>query len=86
MLKRTHRASAGRFKTLLETYPEYDDKEKIYYHLARVLLLDNNLVEGRIYADKLLADFPDTRYEKQVREVMRVVGEELTLDVDGHTN
>ena len=79
-------AATGRFKELLERFPEYDDKEKVYYHLARSLLLGDNDVEGRIYADKLMTDYPDTRYEKDMAQVMRHVGQELTTSVDGPTN
>jgi len=79
-------AATGRFKGLLERFPEYGDKEKVYYYLARSLLLGDNEVEGRIYADKLLTDYPDTQYEKEISQVMRHVGQELTTSVDGTTN
>ncbi len=62
MKRRAYFAAAERFRGILEQYPGYSGKQKVYLELGRALILAKNSVEGTIYLDKLVTDYPgDTR-------------------------
>jgi hypothetical protein len=65
---------------VLNDYPEYPDLETVYFHLGEALLKSDNPQEGRIYLDKLVADFPEGRYTEEARTLLtRVGGPEFEL-------
>ncbi len=68
--RRVYFAAAERFRSLLSAYPTIDEREKIYYFLGESLLRANNGVEGRIYLDKLLADYPTGEYAQAARKAL----------------
>lgn len=65
------RAAAARFEYLLETFPEYPEKDQVLYHLglsyARLLNVDR---AGEVFA-QLLEEYPDStwtaRYHKETK-------------------
>lgn len=67
MKRKSYLAAADRFRTILDSYPDYPEKEKVLYHLGRALLAVDNEVEGRIYLDKLVRDYPEGAYVEQAR-------------------
>lgn len=68
--KKAYVSAAGRFRRLLEDYPRYRSREKVYFYLGQALVRTGNAVEGRVYLDKLVADYPNGRYAEQVRKVL----------------
>jgi outer membrane protein assembly factor BamD (BamD/ComL family) len=64
------KAVIGRLETLLESYPAYTDKEKVYYQLGQALIMNENLIEGRIYLEKLLKDYPSGVYAESTRRLL----------------
>lgn len=68
--KKAYASAIGRFRSLLEHYPRYREKEKVYFYLGQALLRSGNAVEGRVYLDKLVADYPNGRYAQQARKVL----------------
>ncbi len=75
--RKAYLAAADRFRGILDRYPSYPEKEKIYFELGRVLILGKNRAEGSIYLDKLLADYPGGRYASEARRYL-----EAPLDSD----
>lgn len=67
-LKRgTYRPAIERFRWVLDHYPRFEDKPKVYFHLGKSMILANSATEGRIYLDKLVTDWPGSPYEKEAR-------------------
>jgi outer membrane protein assembly factor BamD len=64
------KAVIGRLQNLLESYPAYSGKEKVFYHLGRALIQNDNLIEGQIYLEKLLVDYPEGSYSEQARGLL----------------
>jgi outer membrane assembly lipoprotein YfiO len=63
-------AAVERFRKVLEEYPGYASKDKVYFYLGRALILGNNEVEGRIYMDKVASEYPDGPYGEKAREAL----------------
>jgi outer membrane protein assembly factor BamD len=70
MSRKAYRAAANRFRRLMDKYPRYRDKEKLYYHLGRALVLGNQGTEGRIYLDLLVADYPDSSFVRDAKKLL----------------
>jgi outer membrane protein assembly factor BamD len=49
-----------RFRLVLEEYPLYSKKPKLYLLLGRSLIALDRQDEGRLYLQKLIAEFPDS--------------------------
>ncbi len=60
-------AASGRFRTVLEEYPKFTLTDGATYYLARALTCANNTAEGRIYYEKLEAEFPDSEFASRAR-------------------
>lgn len=69
-------AGTNRMRQLLQRYPEFTEKDKVYYHLGRGLAKQGNPEEGRIYLQKLLADYPYSPYLPKARKVLKSIDEE----------
>ena len=68
-------AAVNRFQGILELYPHYAEKDKLYFYLGQALLKMNNDIEARIYLDKLVTDFPDGQYvDEALKELDKAGG------------
>jgi outer membrane protein assembly factor BamD len=68
-------AAVDRFQTILDKYPDWREREKLYYYLGQAQLRAGNDVEGRIYLDKLITDYPHGEFHKDARkELIRAGG------------
>lgn len=67
-------AAVARFRAALDRFPDYPEKEKLYFHLGQALLAANNGAEARIYLDKLVQDYPAGRYVEQARRELARAG------------
>ncbi|MEW5807609.1 MAG: outer membrane protein assembly factor BamD [Acidobacteriota bacterium] len=68
--KKAYQAAAGRFRGILNGYEEYPEKEKIYYFLGDSLLKMDSSSEGKIYLDKVVKDFPNSKYARNASEIL----------------
>jgi outer membrane protein assembly factor BamD len=68
--RRDYYAASERFREILNRYESYPEKEKIYFYLGNSLLKLNNSSEGQIYLDKLVQDYPDSKYARDAREIL----------------
>jgi outer membrane protein assembly factor BamD len=76
-------AAITRFRTVLDKYPSYAERDKVYLYLGRALLASKNDVEARIYLDKLVHDYPNGRYADEARRELARAGGQLELGVTG---
>ncbi len=70
MKKKAWEAAANRFKVVVERYPSYRDKDKLYFNLGKALIRGNSAPEGRIYLDKLLKDYPKSDFIKEANALL----------------
>lgn len=68
--KRKYRAATARFRGLMETYPHYEHREKLYFHMGKALLLGESVSEGKSWLDRLLADYPRSEYAKEAKSLL----------------
>ena len=76
-----HVAAIDRFRKVLTEYPDFPDKEAVYYALGRALLQTENQAEARIYLDKLVTDFPDGKYAEQARRALSQANGSVEIDL-----
>jgi len=81
--KKKYLAAVERFKTALERYPHYPEKDKLYFLLGDSLVRANNPEEGRLYLDKLVQDYPDGKYAEPARKALAQVREEAEPTAPG---
>ena len=60
-----------RFLTVLDRYPRYQNRDKLYYHLGTALILTARAEEGEIYLNKLLETYPGSRYEGKATVLLK---------------
>ena len=76
--KKVYGAAAARFRNIIDRYPGYADKEKVYFGLGKALVLGEKPVEGRLYLDRVVDDYPDGPYAKDAAKLLaRSESEEL---------
>jgi outer membrane protein assembly factor BamD len=68
--RKAYFSAAERFRGILERYPQFAGKQKVYLELGRVLIGANNRVEGSIYLDKLVADYPGDSLAAEARKLL----------------
>lgn len=68
--RKAYAAAVDRFRSVLDRYPAFSGKEKLYFHLGQALLLMHNDTEGRIYLDKLIAEYPDGEFAEEARKLL----------------
>jgi len=62
--KKSYQAATDRFTGLLERFPAYRQKDKVYYWLGRALMDARRPDEGRVWLDQVLNDYPRGKYAK----------------------
>ena len=68
--KRAYQAATDRFTGLLEKYPKYRHKDKVYYWLGRTLLDAKSPDEGRVWLDQVLNQYPRSKYAKMATDLL----------------
>jgi outer membrane protein assembly factor BamD len=68
--RKRYEAAAARFRTILQRYPEFDEMEKVYFHLGKALILQGNVSEGSLYLTKLGEDYPNSRYGREAERLL----------------
>ena len=84
--KKAYMAAVDRFHRVIEEFPDYPAMEKVLFHLGQAHLRNGNDVEGRIYMDKLVTDYPDGDYVGQARRALGAIGGGLQTDVQALSN
>ncbi len=68
--KKSYEAASLRFRSLLETYPQYRAKDKIYYWLGWTLFQDKEPAQGRVYLDQIVTDYPKSKYAAMAKRIL----------------
>jgi outer membrane protein assembly factor BamD len=68
--KRAYQAATERFTGLLEKFPAYRQKDKVYYWLGRTLLDARSPDEGRVWLDQVLNQYPRSKYAKMATDLL----------------
>lgn len=71
--RKAYFSAAERFRGILERYPRFAEKQKVYLELGRALIRANNRVEGSIYLDKLVTDYPGDSLASEARKLLAAV-------------
>jgi len=68
-------AAVERFQAILDRYPHWREREKLYFYLGQAQLRAGNDTEARIYLDKLVTDYPHGEFRKEaVKELDKAGG------------
>jgi outer membrane protein assembly factor BamD len=68
--KKSYQAASARFSGLLERFPSYRQKDKVYYWLGRTLMDSRSPSEGRVWLDQVLNDYPRGKYAKMAKALL----------------
>jgi outer membrane protein assembly factor BamD len=68
--KRAYQAATERFTGLLERFPAYRHKDKVYYWLGRTLMDARSPDEGRVWLDQVLNQYPRSKYAKLASDLL----------------
>jgi len=79
--RRGYVGALERFRTVLGSYPNYSRKDQLYLLLGRSLLAVEKNDEGRLYLEKLVAEYPQSRYASQARDILK---QPQTPTANGH--
>jgi outer membrane protein assembly factor BamD len=63
-----HDAAVRRLNWLLDQYPNYGDKDEVFYNLGSSLESLGRKGEARLYFERVIAEFPDSEFAKRARE------------------
>jgi outer membrane protein assembly factor BamD len=65
-----------RFVDILDDYPRYTRKDRVYYHLSDALIQTARSEEADVYLRKLIEAYPDSKYLKKAQELLKKIGGE----------
>jgi len=68
--RKSYFAAIERMRGVLQKYPDFRNKERVYFYLGASLARTNNDTEGRLYLEKLLEDYPNGKFAQDARETL----------------
>ncbi|MGH9867768.1 MAG: outer membrane protein assembly factor BamD [Candidatus Polarisedimenticolia bacterium] len=68
--RRSFTGAVDRFKDVLEDFPRYSRRDRIYLLMGQSLLAMNRADEGRLYLEKLVSEYPDSRHAEAARQLL----------------
>lgn len=68
--KKAYQAATERFTGLLDTYPSYGQKDRVFYWLGRTLIAAKSPDEGRVWLDQVLNQYPRSKYAKLATQLL----------------
>ena len=69
--RKAYTGAVQRLREVLEAYPAYSRKDRLYLLLGQSLVGLKKEDEGRLYLEKLVAEFPTSRYADEARDVLK---------------
>ena len=73
--KAAYLGAVDRFMDILDQFPRYSRKDRVYYYLSESLIRSNRWEEADVYLRKLNETYPDSEYVKKA-ELLRLEMEE----------
>ena len=68
--KKAYEAAVERYRALLETYPKYRNKDKVFYWLGWTLLQQRNDAQARVYLGEVDTGYPKSQYAPLARKLL----------------
>jgi len=68
--RKIYEAAVDRYRAMLETYPTYRNKDKIFYWLGWTLLRQRNDAQARVYLDEVDTNYPRSKYAPMARKLL----------------
>ncbi len=81
--KKAWDAATHRFKRILDRYPRYRDREELYFYLGRALFRAENALEGRIYLERVISDYPGGKLAKEAQKFLDKAAAAAAATADG---
>lgn len=78
------RAAVGRFEYLLEAFPEYGEKDKIYFHLGKAYGMNRQVRKAVTTFERLRQQYPESPYIQEIPDLPPIPPEEAVAE-DGET-
>ena len=72
--RKAYLGAIDRFLDILDRYPRYTRKAKLYYHLGASLVYTNRIEEGDVYLRKLVEAYPKTVHATKASLLMDAYG------------
>jgi outer membrane protein assembly factor BamD len=70
MDRKAYGAASNRFKQIVESYPRFPHRDKLYFQLGRALILTDQDAEGQRYLEQLLAEYPSSDWAEKARKLL----------------
>ena len=68
--KKKFKAAARRFRGILDHYPSYPDKDRVYLRLGEALVRSGSDVEGKSYLNRVIEDYPGSSSASDAKKVL----------------
>lgn len=62
------RAALGRLNHLVDTYPNYDARDEVFFDLGRALEGLGRQAEARLYYERVMAEYPESEWAGRAKE------------------
>ena len=74
--RKAYAAATQRYKHLLETFPTYRSKDKVYYWLGWTLTQASDPAAGRVWLDQVLSEYPRSKYATMAKSLLAAEAKE----------
>jgi len=68
--KKNYTAAIERFRIILAQFPDFQDVDKVLFHMAQANAKNGNSVIARGYLDRLLSDYPSSGFLDPARKLL----------------
>jgi outer membrane protein assembly factor BamD len=68
--RRAYPGAIDRFRVILEFYPRYSKRDRVYFELADALRAARKNDEALIYFQKIVEEYPESRYVGKARQAL----------------
>jgi len=62
------RAANGRLNDLVDDYPDYDERDGVFFDLGRCLERLGRIGEARLYYERVVSEFPESQFAVEAKE------------------
>ena len=79
--KKAYLAAIERFRIVVDRYPDHPELEEVLFYLGQAHLRSGNDLEGRVFMDRLIHDFPQGDYIRQAKKALSSMDPGFETDV-----
>ena len=72
--RKAYLGAIDRFEVVLDRFPRYERKDRLYYYLGDSLRLSNRPEEADVYLRKLVETYPDSDYVRKADVILKEIG------------